>query len=473
MKNMRYFFRYSPLLITAMLLTASSCKNHKNPSLSENALISQIQVQQNQEVEREKEAQKLCDSLARLPKGFQYKEVRSVDPDRPPVVFHFTDSLPQKEFKLSEIADQLEYIVLKPPLDSTLFLGFTRIIMGADYIVCYGIQGIELFDRKGNYIKTIVKNQGLTITNGVASGYSMHELVGLPFMKISTLDNTFLYTLLDGPANQVTIMKVDPALLNIEKTETDKTSAQNPAQGTSVQRFQRTDYAFDPQVYQLKNGLWASLMGKWTSGSNGHLLTIYGPTGDTLCQFKDYDRIVNYPGGPYRNTDKEFSYHFNKLLSFKPAHNDTLFRVIPPNRLLPAYVFDFGSRKVGLMEGLISTKDLSQKNLCNELFETNRYLFFVYTRNHVVGKAYRSGNYRYFYTLFDKKSNQIYHLSSIKTSEGGMVNDLDDGPPFWPDGVNEEGIPYMWCTGQKFKKQSVSKRIKGLADHDAVIILAK
>ena len=456
----------------ALLLFGTSCKSRKNPSLSANTLITQIQEQEDQNALDEQEAQKMRDSLARLPKGFQYKEVRSIDARNPPVVFHFTDSMPQREYRLSEIATQLEYIVVKTSQIPSLDLSFFSVAMGNEVIVLYGIQGIELFDIQGNYIRTIVKNTGQNISNGIGR-YSPQNLVGFPFMKISVADNTFLYVFLDGPANNVSVMKVDPARFGNEINIQVEVPGLNLNQGTGLKQIDGLEFLSKLACYDLGDGLWASLENKWNSGSKGDLLTVYGPAGDTLCQFKDYDRIVNYPGGPYRNTDHEVSYYFKKTLSYKPAHNDTLFRVIPPNRLLPAYVFDFGHRKVGLMEGLISGNDLSEKNLSRELFETNRYLFYMYTRNQVVGKALRTGNYRYFYSLIDKKSNQIYHLSNIKTADGGILNDLDGGLPFWPDGVNEEGIPFMWCSGLEFKKQSVSKRINGLVDTDAVIILAK
>jgi hypothetical protein len=431
-----------------------------------------MQIHENAEAERLKQIQQLRDSLSRLPKGFQYKEVRSIDTQNPPAVFHFTDSLPPRECRLSEIASQLEYIVVKTSQAPSLDLSFFNVAMGNEVIVLYGIQGIELFDIQGNYIRTIVNNTGQNINNGIGS-YSPQNLVGFPFMKISVADNSFLYVFVDGPANNVSVMKVDPTGHGNEINLQGEVPGLILPEGTGLKQIQGLEFLSKLVCYELGDGLWASLENKWNSGSKGDLLTIYGPAGETLCQFKDYDRIVNYPGGPYRNTDKEVSYYFKKTLSYKPAHNDTLFRVIPPNRLLPAFIFDFGHRKVGLMEGLISGNDLSEKNLSRELYETNRYLFYMYTRNHVVGKALRTGNYRYIYTLIDKRSNQIYHLSNITTADGGIVNDLDGGLPFWPDGVTEEGTPFMWCPGWEFKKQSVSKRIKGLADTDAVIILAK
>mgnify|MGYP006422100617 len=124
------------------------------------------------------------------------------------------------------------------------------------------------------------------------------------------------------------------------------------------------------------------------------------------------------------------------------------------------------------MEGLISSNSLKGKNIGYELYETERHLFYVYSRNRAIWGYYRPED-RNFFTLIDKSNHQIHHISSIKSTEDGIQNDLDGGLPFWPDGVNEEGFPFMYLSGADFKKKSVSKRINGLADNDIVVILAK
>ncbi|MBT3749361.1 MAG: DUF4933 domain-containing protein [Bacteroidetes bacterium] len=458
--------------IITLILICTNCINHKDPSVSEDKLISQINVQESQKTEEEKIAQLLRDSLASLPQGFRYQENRSVDPNRPPVVFQFPDTLPVREYKLSEIASELEYIVIKTSRDSTLFIPRVSVAMGTDIIVCYGLHGVELFDRQGNHIKTVLKNRGLSMRNGQPSGFAIKELVGIPFTDISLFNDSFIYHFHNGPEKKESVIRVDPDLGLSAHIQLGETISENPAAGTRIKEVQGMEFINKLGFYQLGDGLWAAFENKWLSGTKGDLLTLYGPSGDTLCQFKDYDRIRDYPGGPYRNTDNEFKYHYKKTFSFKPAHNDTLFRVIPPNRLLPTYVFDFGVRKVQLMEGLISSNSLKGKNIGYELYETERHLFYVYSRNRAIWGYYRPED-RNFFTLIDKSNHQIQHISSIKSTEDGIQNDLDGGLPFWPDGVNEEGFPFMYLSGADFKKKSVSKRINGLADNDIVVILAK
>ena len=61
------------------------------------------------------------------------------------------------------------------------------------------------------------------------------------------------------------------------------------------------------------------------------------------------------------------------LLTIKQEYNDTVFRLIPPNRLLPVYIIDFGEFKVNYMDGLNPNFDLSEKYMLNSLHETNNF----------------------------------------------------------------------------------------------------
>lgn len=459
-------------LIVFLILVGSSCKSQKDPSVSIDKLISQINEDESQKTEEEKRARIMRDSLAKLPRGFRYEEDRSVDPDRPPIVLHFIDSLPTREYKLSDIANELEYIVLKTSLDSTLFIQSISLNMGNDLIVCYNMQGADLYDRNGNYVKNIVKNSGIGYTNGYPNMFSTSESKGISARDISMLDDSFIYYHHDGPQNSASIIEIDQSVSQSVILSPDEGNAQEGIVGKKLKQIEGYDFMYKSGFYQVGGGMWTAVSNKWSSGSTGDLLTLYGPNGDTLCQFKDYDLIHDYPGGPHRGTDNEFKYHFGKTFSFKPENNDTLFRVIPPNRLLPTYIFDFGDRKLDLMDGLIRSKSLKGKNMAYELYETNKYLFFVYSQDRQIWWPYRSDD-KNFFTLIDKSNYQIHHISSIKSTDDGIYNDIDGGSPFWPDGVNGEGYPYMYCTGEEFKSQSKSKRISGLDDRDIVIILAK
>ena len=73
-----------------ILVVFISC-NHKNKlnsdeqALSKQILTEEEQLAQEAAQRAEKEKQ-LADSVAKLPKGFRFKEDRSVDPQNPPVI---------------------------------------------------------------------------------------------------------------------------------------------------------------------------------------------------------------------------------------------------------------------------------------------------------------------------------------------------------------------------------------------------
>ena len=92
-----------------VLFTAISCKNNRMKT-DEKSLVKQILTEEEQRaheeqlrIEREKQ---LAHSIAKLPKGFRFKEERSVDPDHPPTVIDIAGNCRKdiKEFKLSDIA---------------------------------------------------------------------------------------------------------------------------------------------------------------------------------------------------------------------------------------------------------------------------------------------------------------------------------------------------------------------------------
>ena len=97
------------------------------------------------------------------------------------------------------------------------------------------------------------------------------------------------------------------------------------------------------------------------------------------------------------------------MLTIKQEYNDTVFRLIPPNRLLPVYIIDFGEFKVNYIDGLNPDFDLSGKFLLKSLHETNSYLFIRYTQHYDVPDIRKKNAVKFYYALFDKKDGKIYH----------------------------------------------------------------
>ena len=183
-------------------------------------------------------------------------------------------------------------------------------------------------------------------------------------------------------------------------------------------------------IFGIGQDNWAGINQKWRSGTSGTLMATFNENGDTLCSFSDYDRIVNFTKPNYRKPVKFMSYLYDGLLTIKQEYNDTVFRLIPPNRLLPAYILSFGEYKVTYTEGINPDIDLSGKYLLKSLQETNDFLFISYTENNDSPANKIKNSVRYHNVIFDKKQGKIYHQPGIGQKPYSIKNDLDGGMYF-------------------------------------------
>jgi hypothetical protein len=104
-----------PMLLV-LLFIGSSCHPNKLKN-NEKTLVKQILTEEEQlahqeQIRKEKE-RLLTDSLATLPKGFQFKEERRIDQNNPPIVIDIVGNRtnPQKN-KLSQLFSKIEYVLI-------------------------------------------------------------------------------------------------------------------------------------------------------------------------------------------------------------------------------------------------------------------------------------------------------------------------------------------------------------------------
>lgn len=243
-------------------------------------------------------------------------------------------------------------------------------------------------------------------------------------------------------------------------------------------------------VYGIGSDVWAGINSKWNSGKTGSFLVSFNNEGDTLCNFTDYDCIVNFGSGTYRTPVELVSYYYKELLTILPEYNDTVFRMIPPNRLLPVYIIDFGEFKVNYMEGLNPDLDLSGKFLLNSLHETDNFLFIRYTNNQDSPNNIKKKAVKFYNVLFDKKQGKLFHQPGFTLLSEGILNDLDGGISFWPEFITPQGEMMKLMSGKNIKdyinseaftkgpatSEQRKKQISlanGLKDRDMIIIIVK
>lgn len=210
---------------------------------------------------------------------------------------------------------------------------------------------------------------------------------------------------------------------------------------------------------------------------------------DTICRFEfGIDSIGEYPRRAY------YSYtNYNNLYLYenKPTYVvnfcDTIYRLLDHQTICPVYYVHLGKYRLPAAKALKSI-DLDNKAWVNGFEENQKGVFMIIFRkgtNEESGwlkkekdtkKKIPNVNYQVVYL---KESHQT---KSLPLTSKGLINDLDEGLPFWPDGQTN-GYMYMIRPATELKKQikltgsSKQKALKAflsnLPDNQNVMIVVK
>jgi hypothetical protein len=496
----KFKIKFIILLFLIILILLPSC-HHNRLKTSEKELGKEIITQEKAKNEAEKialEKQK-SDAPANLRSGSRYKEIRSVDPKNPPVRLDILGTGKNtREFMLSDIASSIRYVKLETPPDTMLLNDpfyfrddhIATIVSDDEQIIYQGLYGLSCYDMAGKYLETVWKNESGIVDNG--GGIMINNLFGIsPIIPISLSEGNLHFFFEDGPGGKGFVMKYKPGIekgFNVQPNNELKSRLQIP--GDTL--FNTTNIFSDrfDRIFGVSQGLWTGINNKWNAGKSGALLVTYNDSGDILCKFTDYDRIVNFSFGQYRCPVELTSYYYNGLLTIKPEYNDTIFRMIPPNRLLPSYIIDFGEFKVNFMEGLNPDLDLSGKYMLNSLHETDNFLFIRYTKNQDSPNNERKKAVKFYNVLFDKKQGKLFHQPGFTLLPEGIINNLDGGMPFWPEFITPKGEMMKLVSGKNIKDYLNSESFtkgpatsdqrrkqvslaNGLKDRDMIVIIVK
>jgi hypothetical protein len=412
--------------------------------------------------------------------SFHKKEIRSVDKQRPLVKIDVIGTANDKrEIKLSDIATSIRYIKLQTPTDTSLLYDpfFNRenlmstVRTDGENIIFQGIFGLSRFNMNGDYIQTIWQNETGIRFFGNYVTYGRRDFYGvLPNIPVSLLNGNIYYTFLDGPNGNEQVIKYKP---ENSGNLTIQAKPEIPGPGTIL-----GDTLFNAQQnfsegynwnYGLGNGTWAGINQKWNAGTSGFLLVTYNEKGDTICKFADFDRIKNFSSNQYRTPVELASYYYKGQLTIKQEYNDTVFRLISPDRLLPIYLIDFGSFKVSYNDGLNPEIDLSNKFLLYSLYESDDFLFVRYTQNNSSINNIKKNAVKFYNAIFIKKEGKLIHLPEFSNTPRGLINDLDGGIPFWPDFITPQDEMIKLVSGKflkdyinssEFKKSEISQEAR-------------
>jgi hypothetical protein len=452
----------SLLLLSLMFLPILSCHNNRLKT-NEKELAKEILIREKGNVETERIArEKESDTKKSFQGSLRKKEIRSADPQSPPIRIDIPGTQNNiRKFKLSDIASSIRYVKLQTPPDTLLLYDhfFYRpdlesiIRSDGEQIIFQGLFGLTRFNMQGEYQETIWKNETGIRLIGKGAMFGGQDFFGvLPHIPVSLLDGTLLYNFQDGPGKKGQIMKYK---FNADKNVSVRPQGEVPGsgliQGDTVFNIKKHWTEGFTRIVGIGSDTWAGVNNEWNAGRSGTLLVTFNDKGDTICQFSDYDRIVNFNAPQSRRAVELGSFSFNGLLTLKQEYNDTIFRLIDPDRLLPVYVIDFGEFTVNYMDGLNANFDLSDKYMLNSMFETNDFLLLRYTQNSDSPNNRKKNAVKFYNTFYNKKDGKLYHQPGFTLLPKGLFNDLDGGIPFWPDFITPQGEMMKLVSGRAIK----------------------
>ena len=412
------------LSIILIFLFLAACGKSRKPGLSDKDLFVQ------QETSDTLPALDFSDmETYEIPPGIKYTESRAVDPANPPVVIDIANrKLNIKKFDLSDYYTQVRYVKLKHPMPATE----GNFLFDAEYHVSY--------------------EQGAGSGSGVCSQFYFFKdsiVAGDPFFGFYSYDNegNFLDTVRTYDFPKV----YDVSQNTISYHESDYRRAMEKAGSTNRNnnRFYVDDKTRASYVYNRADTL------------NENFLFTFGLKGDTLCRFRNYNPKPDKKGAPIGNPPSVKIYYCEGIFTIQQAMNDTVYRMTAPNRLVPAYVLNYGPYK---LEISLTFDDFPKKFFPDIWKETDKYILFTYNRNYDSKNNRKNGLVTFFYSYYDKRSQQFYHFceeSVIPKEEFFIENPVPDALPFMISYANIEEKS-LWVCYNKRRLEAIIKN-KGFA----------
>jgi hypothetical protein len=485
------------LVCFLLLLCVVSC--HRNRlKVDEKELTEKILQEENQKEAAIKAAyeKNKSDTTNRIPSGFRYNEDRSVDPHYPPAVIDIAGNLNNaKEIKLSDIASDIKYIRMQPVPDPKIpsDLKFSYYLLD-NYIVAVNLYGIHLYSKAGKYIRPVVKNEltGVEVRDGNIHFWSDYTLKG-GGLSVWGEGNKLFYKYSDNITGHKYIMEYDCS--SDKLMATNRFDPESPYQITGLGKAvidlnhgkiqppkprkhqgmfggQPEGFFLEEDVFMLNQNAYTSPHMRDDKGDNTSIMTILNSNGDTLTAFTRFEKLTNYTRSLQRGTDYGTQYDINGKLFFRPRFNDTVFIVIPPNRILPVYVLRLGSYKVSMQQGIDPGFKLTGKIIPGDWAETKDYIFLTFTKDdYDCPNTRKNKTVKIYHAVYSKHDEQ---LSVIKGdpydySPEILENDLDGGVPVWPLSymVGNNGEIMIPLKGRDLKERIASPVFKNCAAPEA------
>ncbi len=450
-------------LVVLLLLLVASCGKGKRPGLSDQELsVLQVDTAEMKELFQTE----VTEAIDSVPPGIKFKESRVVNASKPPIVLNFANrNLVKKPLLLSEYYSKVSYVKLSHP-DPAKHLYDLRIVNSkgkygdlyvktalqpaGEYILAGNVfVGLLCFDKEGKYLNTIVEGKPVLTNeepNVIIMVQDQDKNVETVTVDIAKTTGFFGFVTASGE-NCFYVEKTDKgsAFLCFYNLKTQKCYARIPFKSQKFRPVNPACMAF------TSSSFFANI--------SDEFMTTKGVQGDTLCFFRNYTfPDVDVSKKTITNPDDPFFYTLNGQLKSRQAYNDTVWRVVSEQRLEADYILHFGSYRLNMQEGLLGKK--KDKLIPYHWMETDKYIFFIYTKNYVCPNTLKSNSVDFFFSYYDKKTGSLYHLpeSGTHQSDFFMKTDMEDVLPFMiQDGSFHDGKFYVYFWKSKLDKMMKHK----------------
>lgn len=463
-------------ILIILLISAISCRNNRL-KIDEEKLKLELLAH----VSSESAGKSIIsDTSYHIHKGILYKEDRSADPLHPPLKIDIAGNLDNiEEIHLSDVFTEIRYIRIQPPPDSSFknFMGF-RYYLTDKNIVAYNVFGLINYSRDGRYLNTIVKNEFTKIEvtpNYIMSFYDM-TFIGAYSPNIKTSGNKLFYSYLNNIAGQEYLMEYNCSEFQLAQTQ--KFDPENPdkilGSGKIIGDLNHGKAKYTPdkrnpgaEIYTIQAaGMSWIDENFYMKKLKGHdMMAIFNKDGDTLSAFTQYEKLINYTKNLQRGVDDGEQYEFNGKTFFRNSFNDTVFQVIPPNRLLPVYVFNVGNYKVSRQQGVDPGFDLTDKIIPQDWAETDNFIFLTYVKDgYDCPNSRKDKKVKIYHAIYSKRTGQLSVLKGdpFDYKPEILENDIDGGLPVWPSSymVSKNGEIMISLKGKDLKERIKSEKFK-------------
>ena len=435
--NKKRQFRHCIILILFVIAVSGNCRPKQ-------------QVDSMQETEDKKPDSDL--EAYQIPQGIKYTESRAVDPTNPPIIIDIANrKLNIKKFDIRDYYTTVRYVKLKHPKPPTegYFLFDARCNIRSERGVAISIDNFNsLFKFTDDYIIAGDFLYGLNCYN--KAGVFLYTIEANEFPKTyNVAENTVSFNQSDtkGFSGEIFLNK---NLCMYKKLDENKKSMLCIYNLSQKEQISTMPFKLSLTFINTNSASTIADYFYYPADTTRKFLFTFDIKGDTLCRFPSYNPISERKGNYSLSYPSADIYYYNDQLTIRQSLNDTVFRVVSPNQIVPAYVLNFGAYKVDVRT--VQTEEQPDKMRLVLWKETDRYILFSYTQGRNSINNRRNGLVKFFYSYFDKNNRQLYHLNEDTTATKNEIlieNSIPNALPFLLSHVNIDNNQLYVCYSKK------------------------